>query len=175
MMLTNNRYVIFCSSDCVFHKPGWFELLKAKIDEGFEYILFNNHSVFAFDKKAIPKMGWFSEEYSIGPHFDVDFMIRSSESGIKFAIIEDKTFYDNTGLGGNYTERIKNPEKDYLPMNDFTNEHIFRAKWRSNWIGWEEATKRNLKDLPHPPTHISQVKRLRPEINPHPLYTRKYK
>lgn len=174
MMLTDRRYIIFASSDVEFIKPGWVESIKSSLDSGNEYILMDNHSVFGFDKKAIPKMGWFDEEFIPGPHFDVDFMIRASERGVKFSTVSNAGFYTHHGIGGTYMERIKNPVENYLPMNDFTNEHVFKAKWQTQWPGWEQAFINGAHDVPHPPTHISQVRRSKPEIDPHPLFTKKY-
>ena len=53
-------------------------------------------------------------------------------------------------------------------MNTLDNEKHFKAKWSSNWPGWKDHL--NEVHKPHPPTHISQVSRLLPEINPYPLY-----
>lgn len=168
MMLTDNRYVIFLSSDTIIHKDGWFESMKASlVAQGNEYVLMKNHSLFGFDKKAISKMGWFSEEYEIGPHFDVDFMIRASENGVKYANIPNNGFYTHGDVELN--ERFSKELADRLPMNSKINEDIFKAKWKSGWPGWSESAK------PHPPNTIAQVKRAYPEIDPHPFYTRKNK
>jgi hypothetical protein len=137
-------------------------------------VLLQNHSVFGFDKKSIPIMGWFDEQFVIGPHFDVDFMIRASEKGITVANIDNKGYYTHVGLPGTYMERVKNPLENYLPMNDFTNEYVFKDKWRTDWPGWKSAFEAGLNDVPHPPVFINQVSRLKPEIDQHPSYTRKY-
>ena len=81
MMLTENRYVIFASSDVVFKKKEWFDVIRS-VSAASQYILLSNHAVFCLDKKAIPSMGWFDEKFHAGPHFDPDLMIRASEAGI---------------------------------------------------------------------------------------------
>ena len=173
MMTTDSRYVIFASSDVIFNQQGWYEALQDAIKSGLQYVIMGGHAVFAFDKKALPIMGWFDEEFVIGPHFDVDFMIRASEKGIPFGNVDNNGYFTHVGIPGSYVERIKNPLENYLPMNDFTNELIFREKWRTDWKGWKAAFEAG-QDLPNPPTHISLVKRLKPEIDPHPIYTKKY-
>jgi hypothetical protein len=61
MMLTDNRHVIFTSSDVLFLKAGCFETFVNHIDcNNSRYILMPNHALFYFDKKAIPEMGWFT-------------------------------------------------------------------------------------------------------------------
>ena len=175
MMTTDCRYVIFASSDVKFLRAGWYEDLIDILRRGQQYVLMENHSVFGFDKKAIPIMGWFDEQFVIGPHFDVDFMIRASENGVSLSIIGNHGYYTHIGLPGTYMERIKNPLENYLPMNDFTNEYIFKKKWETPWPGWKSAYEAQLGDVPHPPVHINQVRRLEPEIDQHPTYTRKYR
>ena len=59
-------------------------------------------------------------------------------------------------------------------MNNFYNEDYFKEKWESVWPGWREAISQGQLDLPHPPTSISQAKRLVAERDPHPVYTEKY-
>ena len=173
MMTTDCRYVIFASSDVIFSKQGWYEALRDAVSTGLQYVIMGSHSVFAFDKKAIPVMGWFDETFALGPHFDVDFMIRASEKGVPYANIGNAEYFTHVGIPGSYLERIKNPLDNYLPMNDFTNEYVFKSKWETSWGGWKSAFEAG-QDPPHPPTHISQVKRLKPDIDPHPLYTLKY-
>ena len=166
MMLTKNRYVIFFSSDTIVLKEGWFQVVSDSIiNKGNEYVLLENHALFGFDKKAISKMGWFSEEFVIGPHFDVDFMIRSSENNVKFCVLNNSGYYSHGDIG--IEVRQENEIEDRLPMNNITNENIFKEKWESGWPGWTAS------NFPHPPTHITQVKRIKPEIDPHPFYTRK--
>jgi hypothetical protein len=173
MMTTDARYVIFSSSDVVFTRSGWYGVLKASMESGSMYTIMGSHSVFAFDKKAIPKMGWFDESFVLGPHFDVDFMIRASEKGVSFENIGNDGYFTHVGIPGTYNERIKNPLENYLPMNDFTNERVFKEKWETTWVGWKAAFEAG-QDVPHPPTNISQVRRLKPDIDPHPFYTKKY-
>jgi len=174
MMTTDCRYAIFSSSDVNFLKAGWHEDIMENMKNGCQYVLIQGHSVFGFDKKAIPLMGWFDEKFVIGPHFDCDFMIRASEKGIRLVNIANQGYYTHVGLPGSYMERIKNPLENYLPMNDFTNEYVFKEKWLSSWPGWKSAFEQNLEDVPHPPTNITQVARLKPEIDQHPSYTKKY-
>jgi GT2 family glycosyltransferase len=173
MMLTKNRYVMFASSDTIFVKSGWYEALYNQlVNNQLEYVLVENHALFGFDKQAIPKMGWFDERYILGPHFDVDFMIRASEHGIKFNSIGNDHYYNHgdVELGQRSTTEIP----DRLPMNNKTNENIFRDKWHSGWPGWVPVNG-DPNNLAHPPTHISQVRRNKPEIDPHPFYTVKCK
>ena len=175
MILMDNRFVIFSSSDVSFLRPGWFESFRSSIvNNKSEYILMESHALFAFDKKAIPKMGWFDENFKAGPHFDPDFMIRASENNVKLEIIQNNGFYFHGDERELTQKRRTQDVPDRLPMNDLTNERIFKNKWETDWPGWTEAIRRGDIDLPHPPTHISQVKRKIPEIDPHPLYTKKY-
>ena len=175
MMLTENRYVIFSSSDVVFLSNGWFEELHAyRSQTSSQYILINNHAVFLIDKKAIPKMGWFDEEFVAGPHFDCDYMIRASENGVKVSIIGANGHWIHQGEHDSEDlKRSTSDIPDRLPMNDLTNERIFKSKWESAWPGWENYLHQVNK--PHPPTNIGQVKRLKKEIDPHPIYTSKYR
>lgn len=172
MMLSDTRYVIFSSSDVEFITPTWFGLLNDAMKQGLEYILLENHAVFGVDKKAIPKMGWFDEGYKVGPHFDVDFMIRASENNVKFGILNNRGYYkhghDELEIEKDRVSISDDDEKvkDRLPMNDKFNENYFKKKWQSDWEGWHNWS--------HPPTHISQVKRQFPEIDPHPEYTKKF-
>jgi hypothetical protein len=175
-MLTENRYVIFASSDVHFIKEGWYnDFVKAMCEQQMEYVLMENHSVFCIDKKAIPKMGWFDEHFIAGPHFDVDYMIRASENGVKFNGIGNNGYYSHFDEPETTKQRLSSDVKDRLPMNDLTNERLFKEKWLSGWSGWEQAIKSGQVHLPHPPTHISQVRRMKPEIDYHPIYTQKYK
>jgi glycosyltransferase involved in cell wall biosynthesis len=174
MMLTDNRYVIFVSSDCLFLRSGWFESFQAAVNRGGKYILMENHAVFCLDKQIIPVIGWFDEAYEGGPHFDPDYMIRASEQGIHWTSVPNKEFY----LHGNdpidiIKGRLVRDIPDRLPMHGFHNEEVFKAKWQSGWPGWKQAIQDGLTAMPHPPTHINQVKRMRPEIDAHPLYTQK--
>lgn len=172
MMLTNNRYVIFSSSDVEFLSPSWFEYLSNAKNNGGEYVLLENHAVFLIDKKAIPKLGWFDEEFIHGPHFDVDYMIRASEANVRFGILPNNNSYKHEDTPEETVERGTKDVQDRLPMNDLHNEEYFMKKWSSDWVGWKDYLDKQHK--PHPPTHISQVNRLKQEIDPHPLYTKKY-
>jgi len=171
MMLTKNRYVIFSSSDVLFTNSGWVEALKEVIiNQGNEYVLIDNHAVFGFDKKVIPKMGWFDEEFGIGPHFDTDFMIRASENNIRFGILQNNGYYKH-GEDDDTKQRLLSDCGDRLPMNSKVNENLFKAKWSSSWPGWIPVDE-NYNNLHHPPTHISQVRRMVNETDPHPIYTK---
>jgi hypothetical protein len=175
MMLAKNRYIIFASSDTMFLKPGWFEALKSVAISGAEYILMGNHSLFCIDKKCIPRLGWFDEGFEVGPHFDVDYMIRASENNIQFRNIPNNGYYFHEDDVEVAKKRLVGEVLDRLPMHGFTNEDIFNNKWESGWEGWRNAIKNGSTVLPHPPTHISQVRRKIEEIDAHPLYTKKYK
>lgn len=177
IMLSSTKYVVFASSDIHFLSTNWFELIKMGINNKEKYLLLNNHSVFMLDKSIIPIMGWFDENFKLGPHFDVDFMIRASEKGVNVAIYPDNGSYSHNSSEENseefhndvsINERVSKHIEDRLPMNDKTNEIIFKEKWESNWAGWSSNS------TPHPPTNISQVKRIKPEIDPHPNYSKKF-
>jgi glycosyltransferase involved in cell wall biosynthesis len=173
MMLTENRYAIFSSSDVRFISSGWFEELRSHREQtGSQYILINNHAVFLIDKKAIPKMGWFDEEFGIGAHFDCDYMIKASEAGVKLTIIGVNGHWIHQGdHDGEDIKRATTECPNRLPFNTLENEIYFKSKWSSSWPGWQN----NTSHPKHPPIHISAVKRLKPEIDPHPIYTKKCK
>ena len=176
MMLTENRYIIFASSDVIFLRGGWLDAIKGGLQNS-QYILMQNHAVFCLDKKAIPKMGWFDEEYIAGPHFDPDLMIRASENGINLCDVGNHGFFvhgDESDLDVR-KKRFGEGIKNRLPMNSFHNEEYFQKKWSSSWPGWKGAIARGEVHLPHPPTSISEAKRLLNEVDPHPIYTNKYK
>lgn len=174
MMLTDNRYCIFSSSDVVFLTSNWFPNLKSHRESTqSEYVLINNHAVFLIDKKAIPKMGWFDEEFVPGPHFDCDYMIRASENNVKLTIMSNNGFFIHQGENvSESVQRATTEVPDRLPMHDFRNEEHFMSKWSSGWPGWKKYIYQENK--PHPPVHITSAKRLKPEIDPHPGYTKKY-
>lgn len=175
MMTTDCRYAIFVSSDVFFAKDtNWFGAISECAQSGYEYILTGSHAVFLIDKKALPKMGWFDENFVLGPHADVDYMIRASENGVKIIDIGENGWFLHEGLPGSYLERMKNSPDGYLPMNNFTNDYVFKDKWETDWPGWEWAFKKNI-DPPHPPTCIGSVTRKINEIDPHPLFTNKYR
>jgi glycosyltransferase involved in cell wall biosynthesis len=177
LMLSSTNHVVFASSDIHFLSPKWCEIIQTGIQNGSQYLLLQNHSVFMVDKKIIPKMGWFDESFGLGPHFDVDFMIRASENGVEVqnqwedGIYSHNSSEEETNSFHNdisVTDRVGSEINDRLPMNDIFNEIVFKEKWESSWAGWTPNS------TPHPPTHISQVKRIKQEIDPHPLYTKKF-
>jgi glycosyltransferase involved in cell wall biosynthesis len=174
MMLTDSRYVIFSSSDVRFISNGWFEELKSHREKTEAlYIMINSqHAVFLLDKKIIPLMGWFDEGFGIGAHFDCDYMIRASESGIKIENIPANGHWIHEGdHAGEALKRATTECPDRLPFNTLENEIYFKSKWESSWPGWQNDT-----DHPHhPPINIDQVTRVNPEIDSHPLYTAKCK
>ena len=176
MMLTENRYVVFASSDVVFLKEGWLKLLQAGLSHT-GYVLMNNHAVFCLDKACIPKMGWFDENFVPGPHFDPDLMIRASENGIPIVDVGNNGFFIHGDESDDKVmkERSQIEVKDRLPMNNFHNEEYFQKKWKSDWEGWKPSIEKGSSHFPHPPTNISQVQRMMMEVDPHPAYTRKYK
>lgn len=167
IMLSNTRYIVFVSSDVEFMNNNWIKNLQKMIDAGYEYVLVENHAVFMIDKSIIPKIGWLDERYILGPHFDTDYLIRASEKKVRFIIVPNNSSYIHGDTPEMEKARKKGGIKDRLPMHDITNELLFKQKWKTTWPGW--------KDSIHPPTHISQVKRLQEEIDPHPSYTNKYK
>jgi hypothetical protein len=177
-MLSPTKYVVFASSDIHFLNNGWYNLIENGITNKTKYLLLENHSVFMLDKEVIPIIGWFDENFGLGPHFDVDFMIRASEKGVMVTIYSAMGTYshnsseEETNVIHNdldVTNRVANQIEDRLPMNDNYNEIIFKNKWQSDWAGWTPNS------TPHPPTHISQVRRNTDEVDPHPLYTNKYR
>jgi hypothetical protein len=173
MMLSDTRFVIFSSSDVIFKSK---DLLPALIDvqkqTRSKYLLVDNHAVFMLDKKILPIIGWFDEDFVPGPHFDCDYMIRASEKGVQVNIMGNANFYTHGDTEEESIQRSYSEVPDRLPMHDFTNDKIFKNKWQSNWPGWESF--KNQAHKPHPPTHISQVARKTPEIDPHPIFTKKY-
>lgn len=173
MMLTENRYAIFSSSDVTFKSPSWFTEIRNAAYNGGEYILMENHSVFLIDKKVIPKMGWFDEKFVHGPHFDVDYMIRATERNINLMMIPRNNNYVHEDTHEETIQRGTSDVPDRLPMNTLDNEIYFMEKWESQWPGWKDYLDQ--VDKPHPPTNISQVKRKIGEIDFHPNYTKKFK
>ena len=167
IMLSNTRYVAFASSDVLFSNKNWYTQLTDSFTKNYEYILIENHAVFGLDKNCISRLGWFDERYKNGPHFDTDYMIRASENNIKFGVLPNNS-YSHGDSDEVSIERSSCEVENRLPMNTLDNEKHFKAKWSSNWPGWEDHL--NEVHKPHPPTHISQVSRLLPEINPYPLY-----
>ena len=87
-------------------------------------------------------------------------------------ILNNDGYFGHEPEGLSYGERSKKEFKDRLPMNDLYNENYFKAKWQSDWPGWDGAPG---PDMPHPPTTIKICRRLQPERDPHPAYTEKMK
>ena len=171
MMLTENRYVIFLSSDTIFVKDGWYERLRSSlVDQHREYVLIENHALFGFDKKAIPRIGWFDEDFKIGPHFDTDFMIRASEVGISFQVLPNQGYYSHGDTVEETKQRLDTEVQDRLPMSLGLNDDVFKNKWQTSWPGWVSDGRGGRL---HPPTNIHQVSRNAPEIDAHPCYTKK--
>lgn len=176
MYLCNTRYVIFVSSDVEFRSGGWEEEIECWFKGGKEYILLENHAVFGFDKAAIPKMGWFDENFVSGPHFDCDFMIRASEANVQIQCSQNYHYYYHADTKEETADRLTKTCPDRLPMNSFENERYFMSKWNSNWPGWEPSIRAGIYNpLPHPPTSIGQAKRLIQEVDHHPMWTKKMK
>jgi glycosyltransferase involved in cell wall biosynthesis len=173
MMLSDTRYVIFSSSDVLFSSPDLFPTItEFQRQNRSKYLLVENHSVFLIDKKIIPAIGWFDEDFVPGPHFDCDYMIRASEMGIPVHIMGNNGYYTHGDTEEVSIQRSSQEVPDRLPMHDFTNDRVFKDKWQSGWPGWEPYKDQAHK--PHPPTHISQVLRKKSEIDPHPIFTKKY-
>ena len=173
MMLTDNRYAIFASSDVVWNSSKWFEELRDyREKEGSQYIMIMNHAVFLIDKKIIPTLGWMDEEFGIGPHFDSDYLLRARIAGIKIGYINSNGHWSHLGDAVGYgAERASYVGPDRLPMNTLENEIYWKTKWASDWQGWKLGTPQK-KD---PPLNPNEVTRLKPEIDPHPVYTNKCK
>ena len=110
-------------------------------------------------------INWFDENYSHGPHVDVDYMIRSSEVGFNVSIF-GTTSYSHGDTKEEEELRKTEVLPDRLVMNNTVNEEYFKSKWKSSWEGWHNRV--------HPPTHISQVTRNFNDIDFHPGYLRKY-
>ena len=159
-LATTDRVVI-ASSDSHFLSNTWDRRLGYS-----DYTLLGNHAVFALSKSAVKRIGWFDEGFGLGPHFDCDYMIRASEAGIDPVIIPNDGYYRHPNA---MEGRLLKELPDRLPMHDPANERYFKAKWQTDWPGWTGAADH--EHPPHPPTHISQVKRLLPEIDPHPRWT----
>src|SRR5258706_2814435 len=166
IMLSDTRYIVIASSDVEFVNNNWFKGIVKMIIKGYEYVLVENHAVFMIDKKIIPQIGWFDERYALGPHFDTDYMIKGSEGKVELINIENNGSYIHGDTEAMTIARKKGEVIDRLPMYENTNDIIFKQKWQTTWPGWENRI--------HPPTHISQVKRLSKEIDPHPYYSSKY-
>jgi glycosyltransferase involved in cell wall biosynthesis len=186
LMLSDTRYVIFASSDVVFHSPGWLEALMETTDRGAQYTLLENHAVFLFDRALLGSVGWFDERFVNGPHFDCDYLIRLDEAKKRFFMVGN-SYYKHGDRPEETIQRVTGDVPDRLPMNDLANERFFKKKWKSSWPGWEGCTS---SDLPHPPIYKDGVERAFPEscanrpldsnleclvgeIDPHPMYSRR--
>jgi hypothetical protein len=172
-MLSSTKYIIFSSSDVLFLKSGWYELLFDYANLGNKYIILSNHSVFMLNKIMIPIVGWFDEGFKAGPHFDCDYMIRASEKGVAVCFASNDGFYAHEDSSDTTRLRLNTDVPDRLPMNTDFNEIYFKSKWQSGWPGWSESIKKGELHMPHPPVEISQVTRLVPEVDPHPLHTKR--
>ena len=167
---SSTRYVIYASSDVVFHSDGALDYIIQKLNEGCEYILLGNHAVFCIDRACLPRLGMWDERFNNGPHADCDYMIRASEAKIKVDC-GPNLWYNHGDSAEESAERLGEGLKDRLPMNDLHNERWFKEKWLSNWPGWENAP--DPTNLPHPPTSIAQVFRNKPEACPYPNFLKK--
>lgn len=154
LLFSDTRYVIYSSSDVFFLRSGCLEYIQEKVKEKFEYILCGNHAVFCLDKQAVAKIGFWDESFKNGPHADCDYMIRASESGVSLLCGENH-WYIHGDSPEETIKRVSSEVEDRLPMNSFENEDYFKLKWGGNWT-WRGQ---NTNNLPHPPTHISQVTR----------------
>ena len=169
IMLSNTEHIFFASSDVTFINKGWDTALNQLLIQ-LPYILIDNHSVFGINKKVMrTSVGWFDESFKSGPHFDPDYMIRTYEAGLQIGSIPNN-YYIHGDDAITKEQRLTSEVKDRLPMNDFYNEDYFKTKWQTEWKGWKDAIKNKELNLPHPPTHISQVRRIKKEIDYHPSY-----
>jgi len=90
MMLTDNRYVIFANPDTLFIRDGWYDVFRDHmVTYGQEYLVMENRVLFAFDKKIIPRIGWFYDN-SLS---ETDFNKVLFEYDVKFGHIFNKNFY----------------------------------------------------------------------------------
>ncbi len=173
LMLSPNRYIIMSASDVVFTKPGWFDVVRYLFKEkGAEFAITPSGGITALDKKIIARVGWFDEHYGNGAHVDCDFIIRVTEQGINITSMPITGYFEHEG---NQEERRKQDLPDRMPIRDFTNERWFKEKWETTWPGWEDILANDLDvPLPHPPIYIHQVKRKIQEIDPHPIFRKKF-
>lgn len=169
MMLADTDFFIFASSDVKFMSEKLFKRFQLEYERTKSpYILAGNHAVFMLHKSILNTVGWFDEAYQLGAHFDTDFMLRAQEAGISIGNIPSKGMYLHEDTPEETILRSTSGMPDRLPMNDFTNDKIFKDKWETDWPGWEAYADSASK--PHPPNHISMTKRMREEINWHPGY-----
>jgi hypothetical protein len=172
IMLTDSRWVIFSSSDVKFLGDAWLRNIVNCINQGGEYVLVENHQVFCLDKKIIPKMGWFDENFVNGPHGDTDYYLRTSENNIRCMIIGSEQTIKHGDTEQESILRGEGKLENRLPMDNLSNEEYFNRKWKSSWPGWKNYLHQ--ADRPHPPVHISQCQRLLQETNPHVLWSKKF-
>jgi len=171
LMLSTSPFIIFASSDTYFKAPGWANAFRDNFTTGAHYVLIENHALFAISRTLTERIGWFDEAFGNGPHFDPDFMIRSTEAGVNPMVSENKGWYSHGDDPKVTALRLNTEVPDRLPMNTFQNEEIFKSKWSSKWMGWKDSIHRGELHLPHPPTNIRDVIRLRPEVNWHPSFS----
>lgn len=172
IMYSDTPYIIFASSDVLFTGAGWITPLRHYAELDHSYILLENHSVFAVSRKLVKSIGWFDEGFSHGGHADCDYMIRASEAEVPITVAPN-IGYKHGDTPEETAARINGEVKDRLPFNDKTNEIYFKRKWKSDWPGWPDHIEPG-QNLPHPPTHISQVTRQFEETDWHPGYRAKY-
>jgi hypothetical protein len=171
IVLSDTAGCIFTSSDCYFLKPGWYEAI-AEAQNLKGYVIVDNHSLFAITKKLVGKIGFFDEMYDHGMHVDVDYMIRASESNEVHAWIPNAGYYIHSDTPEEIDERVKGNLKDRLDMTSPYNENYFKHKWETSWPGFVGIPRALWK---HPPTKITEVKRLSQEVCPYPVVQDKYR
>ena len=163
--LSDTKYLLITSSDCIFLRSGWLESFMDSFSQGNEYILMETHSLFGISKTLVGKMGWFDEQFRHGQHVDVDYMIRASEIKIPIISLANKDFYKHEESEEESRLRVKDKLKDRLNVSDPYNQIYFKKKWECRWCMWTETRR------PHPPTNIKKVKRRLPEIDSYPNKT----
>ena len=174
IMLSDTSHVLFTSSDCILEKPGWVEAFDQTFAAGADYVIVENHSLFGISRNLVATIGWFDEVFQRGPHVDVDYMIRATELCKSIVVISNDGYHTHFDDIEVTKKRLVSDVPDRLEMHTCTNENIFKQKWQSSWPGWKDAIASGATAMPHPPTHINTVKRIRDEINSHPLYTKRY-
>lgn len=169
MMLADTDFFIFASSDVEFLSDKLFpRLVREYYRTKSPYILVDNHSVFMLHKSVLHAIGWFDESFVLGPHFDTDYMLRAQEVQLPIANVPNLNTYTHSDSDEDTILRCTTDVPDRLPMNDFTNDTVFKNKWETSWPGWEPFATQVHK--PHPPNQISQVTRKIQELNWHPGY-----
>lgn len=165
LSICDTRYAIIASSDVEFTNHGLINQLALVIEEGYRYVLVDNHAVFMMDRAIIPYVGLFDERFDSGPHFDTDYLIRITEAKIKWRCVNN-SFYKHGDSHAETVLRTTTSVADRLPMNTFHNEDFFRSKWDTDWPGWRLYIDQVHK--PHPPISIDQVDRKLNEVNWNP-------